>query len=93
MSRSFFAKLHRRFGTRLSGAERYERAHAKQTELVGWLGLAAVPFDCAVPCRMASPSWEADSPGSRQRGSWARTGVASTVLEARKTYGRHTRIA
>ena len=87
MSRSLYVKLHRRFGPKLSGAERYESAHVKQTEFMSWLGLAAVPSDCA----RFTPNGVAIVGGgfAGLAAAWTlgQVGVASTVFEARKTYG------
>ncbi len=87
MSRSLYAKLHRRFGPKLSGAEISERAHAKHAEFARWLGLAAIPSDCA----RALPNGVAIVGGgfAGLAAAWTlgQVGVASTVFEARKTYG------
>src|SRR5437867_1791473 len=87
MCRSLYAKLHRRFGRRLAGEERYERAHAKQEEFLGWLGLSSVPAECA----SALPNGVAVVGGGFAGlcAAWylGQAGAASTVFEARRTYG------
>jgi len=86
MSRSLFAKLHRRYGPRLSGAERYERAHAKQVELGHWLALASLP-----ECARALPNGVAIVGGgcAGMAAAWTlgHAGVKSVVFEARSRYG------
>ena len=83
MSRSLFAKLHRRFGPKLSGAELYERAHAKQAEFARWLGLASFPSDCgqALPNGVAIVG--GGFAGIAAAWTLGQAGVASTVFEAR----------
>ncbi len=87
MSRSFFGQLHRRYGTKLSGAERYARAHAKQLDFARWLGLASLPSDCgeALPNGVAIVG--GGFAGIAAAWTLGQAGVASTVFEARKTYG------
>ena len=87
MARTLFGMLHRRYGPTLSGAERDARAHSKQVEFARWLGLASLPTDCA----RALPNGVAIVGGgfAGMAAAWTlgQAGVASTVFEARKTYG------
>jgi monoamine oxidase len=87
MSRSLYARLHRRYGPKLSGSERAERAHSKQVEFAGWLAQATARADCA----NALPNGVAVVGGgfAGLAAAWAlgQAGVASTVFEARKTFG------
>src|SRR5215831_3738868 len=87
MSRSLFARLHRRFGPKLSGTETAERALAKQQEFTGWLAQATAYTDCA----KAMPNGVAVVGGgfAGMASAWTlgQAGVASTVFEARHTYG------
>src|SRR6266850_4369285 len=87
MSRSLFVKLHRRFGPKLSGAETAERAHAKQTEFMDSMGLSAALPDCSrfFPDRVAIVG--GGFAGLAAAWTLGQFGVASTVFEARETYG------
>ena len=87
MSRSLFAKLHRRFGPKLSGSEWAARADAKQAQFTNWLTQATARADCA----NSLPNGVAVVGGgfAGMAGAWTldQAGVAATVFEARETIG------
>src|SRR5438128_11810328 len=86
MSRSFFGKLHRRFGPKLSGAQTVERSQSKQTEFINWMGLAT-----ASDCSRFFPNQVAIVGGgfAGLAAAWTlgHFGISSMIFEARSTYG------
>ena len=87
MSRSLFATLHRRFGTKLSGAEVVNRSQAKQAELVRSMGLATTPPDCSRFFPNGVAIVGGGFAGISAAWTLGQHNVASTIFEARETYG------
>src|SRR5439155_8338671 len=79
--------LHRRYGTKLSGAERFARAHSKQVDFASWLGLASFPIDCANALPNGVGIVGGGFAGIAAAWTLGQAGVPSTVFEARSTYG------
>ena len=87
MSRSLFATLHRRFGPKLSGAEVVNRSQAKQAEFVRSMGLATTPPDCSRFFPNGVAIVGGGFAGISAAWTLGQHNVASTIFEARETYG------
>src|SRR4051812_42243733 len=87
MAGSLFGKLHRRYGPKLSGQERFERAHQKQQEFERWLHTASAKADCgnALPRGVAIVG--AGFAGLAAAWTLRQAGVQATVFEARPRFG------
>jgi monoamine oxidase len=87
MARSLFATLHRRFGPKLSGAEVVNRSQAKQAEFVRSMGLATSAPDCSRFFPNGVAIVGGGFAGISAAWTLGQHNIASTIFEARETYG------
>jgi monoamine oxidase len=87
MSHSLFGMLHRRYGTKLSGAELAARANTKVNVLSRWLAMGIVDRDCGRFFPNGVAIVGGGFAGMAAAWTLSQKGVASTVFEARSTYG------
>src|SRR3954470_10087114 len=87
MSRSLFAKLHRRYGAHLSGTERVERANQQLAALTKTYGLASTPPKCGDRLGNGVAVVGAGFAGPAAAHMLGQSGVKTTILEARSNIG------
>jgi monoamine oxidase len=87
MSRSVFAKLHRRFGPKLSGSELVRRSHAKQAQFLDAMGFSGPSPSCAHFFPNGIAIVGGGFAGISAAWTLSQFGVASTIFEARAGLG------